>query len=842
MKRSLVLVSILILSVACERSDLEMQCPAEAAVGEAMVVVATAPAQDDCRGTWTFTVGDDEQAQTNVAEVITGGDGEPIVSIDDGARPPVTVSLEGGRCVASAELVPGGPGRTLIRATLDDSLGQAYATCTLDIEDTGVDGVTGGGQDCELVTFRYTNPDAREVFVSGSFNGWPTTPAAALELRDDDGDGMWSSSERLERGAHEYKLVVDGEWIADPANAEQVPDGLGAFNSLVRVCQESPTGGETSPGFLVEVDAGAAHIEVPLSPAASSVSELAVTLDWAPIPADALSLIEDGGKLLIETDVDEGIHDVRVERDGHITLVKVHVGVSHDWRDAPIYFAMTDRFANGDAGNDAPVADVPWETNFQGGDFAGIKQKLESGYFNDLGVGALWISWPATQAPGFEEGGRPAEHRCGMQPGGYATTPVRYTAYHGYWPTSLNEVDPRFGTMAELQDMVRAAHARGVRVMLDLTANHVHIASQLWNDRMDDGYFNTPGQTCTDVGWDNAPRTCWFDGFLPDLNYENPEVRELFVDTAVWWVKQTGADGFRFDAVKHLEMSFVQDLRAGLEAELEHGGNTFYVVGETFTGLTDEIMDYVGGDRLHGQFDFPSNIAILEGFGTRGLPLSEMDARVRGAKGLYGHETLMSTFFGNHDIARFLSLAAGDLWCGPWDVSANKAQGWMQPPGQNPDRRGYDLLQLAFTYVMTTPGVPLIYYGDEFGIPGGGDPDNRRFMRFEGELSQNESDTLSFVRSLMRVRSETPALRRGVWTDPLWNDGEVLAYGRVDGDSKAVILLNRSDGPRQGALDVGSLGLVDGPLRERLWDFEVNVSGGSVAFDIPPRSAWILVE
>jgi glycosidase len=417
---------------------------------------------------------------------------------------------------------------------------------------------------------------------------------------------------------------------------------------------------------------------------------------------------------------------------------------------------------------------------------------------------------------------------------------VKYTGYHGYWPASLDEVEPRFGSKLELQELVNAAHARGIRVLLDFTANHVHSASSFWNDHQSDGSFHTPPAMCGDVGWDAYAETCWFDSFLPDINYDHPPARQTMVETALYWVEQTGADGYRFDAVKHLEMSFVNDLRAATKAHLEHGGNTFYIVGETFTGDAGLIMNYVSDDRLHGQFDFPSNLALLQGFGARSLSLSDMDSQIRGTKGFYGHETLMSTFLGNHDIARFASLASGHIWCGPWDVTSNKAQGWLGQPG-DATALGHELLRVGLTYTMTVPGVPLLYYGDEIGLAGAGDPDNRRFMRFDGDLSGEEAATLSFVQRLLQARRDSPALRRGEWTQPLWNDGDVLAWARTLADDKAVVIVNRSDQLRTGSLDVGSVGVPDGTLTERLSQSQVSVSGGSMSFSLPPRSAWVLL-
>ena len=699
---------------------------------------------------------------------------------------------------------------------------------------------------CGEVTFSYQGGEGvGSVLVSGGFNGWASSAAdGAFAMTDDDGDQKWDVTVALDAGTYQYKLIVDGTWMIDPANPDTIDDGNGNVNSVVTV-DPCPV-----PGQLVlvshETDEGAGAFHAVLAAADGGAVDLAgveVTIDWVPA---AEGTVGAGAGDTIEVDVAglaAGIHDVRVVSGGETLLLKVYIGVSTDWRDALLYFAMTDRFVNGDPSNDAPVPGVAFQTNYQGGDFAGIRQKIESGYFDDLGVSAIWISWPIDNLDGYEDGAYPADSGCDLSPASVTNwVPVKFTAYHAYWPAKLDETEEHFGTLEELQDLVVTAHARGIRMLLDFTANHVHDSSPFYAAHESDGTFNFPAEICQDVGWDNKPKTCWFTSYLPDLDYTNPAARKAIIDSAVWWIESSGADGFRFDAVKHLEMSFIQDLRARMKSDIELTGVDFWIVGETFTGDAGLIQSFVGPDKIHGQFDFPTNMQILKGFAKREIGLDAMDTEVRKAKAVYGGGQLMSNFLGNHDISRFLSMAAGSIKCGIWDETSNAAQGWADPPGQPSEEAPYRKLQLAFVYVDTIPGVPLIYYGDEFGLPGAGDPDNRRMMRFDADLSAHEQATLAFMKKLGQVRAAHPALRKGSWTSTLWADGDFLAYGRAHGADKALVLLNIGDGAKSADVGVGELGLADGTaMVDALGGGTATVSGGKLTVDVPGLTAAIYV-
>ena len=348
--------------------------------------------------------------------------------------------------------------------------------------------------------------------------------------------------------------------------------------------------------------------------------------------------------------------------------------------------------------------------------------------------------------------------------------------------------------MEDLRSLVAAAHKRGIRVVMDLVANHVFETAPEWLEHEFDGWFNTPIYVC---GWDE-PETCWFQSYMPDLNHRNDDVVEHITEMALFWAREADLDGFRVDAVKHIHPHFLNTLRARIESEIEAGsGQTFWLVGETFTGPwgggegSEEslIKEYVSSDRLHGQFDFPLYWALLESLGRHEASLEVLAQVIVGSDGYYGQGALMSSFLGNHDVARFVSHATGDisdLW-----GNGSQEQGWENPPPQPAASEAYERLKRAFTLLAGLVQIPLIYYGDEIGLAGAGDPDNRRPMVFEG-LSAQQQGVLSHVQTVFGARRSSLALRRGSLS-VIHVAPDVLVLHRQAGESEAVVAINRGE-------------------------------------------------
>jgi glycosidase len=498
-----------------------------------------------------------------------------------------------------------------------------------------------------------------------------------------------------------------------------------------------------------------------------------------------------------------------------------------DWRDATLYFTMTDRFVDGNAANNQPVSNLTFQTNWQGGDFAGINAKIESGYFDDLGVNVLWISSPIMNTQGAWPG---SDGRS-------------YSGYHSYWPIStgwtastplesVEAIDPHFGDLDDLKELVQTAHEKGIRVIADFVANHVHTDSPYWQQHRNANppwfhYVNGSPYVC---GWDK-PIECWFAEYLPDFEYKNIDVMKTVMDHAIWLIQETNIDGFRLDAVKHMVLDFSTTIRARIDDEIDTvPGIRFYMVGETFTGEGEQstIAYYVGKNMLDGQFDFPLFWKALKTLVRYESNLFELKNFIEENTDYYGPDSVMSTFLGNHDVPRAISHAVcdiGDLW-----GNGSKEQAWNNPPAAPAQDWPYKRLQLAWTLLFTQKGIPMIYYGDEIGLPGAGDPDNRRMMIFGNSLNTYQGQTLQHVQKLGKARLAHAALRRGsLQTRTIEND--LWAYTLKNGTDGALVVLNRGSVRNltvsvSGVFDNGTV------LKDVVSSSTVTVFGGSAAISI----------
>jgi glycosidase len=508
---------------------------------------------------------------------------------------------------------------------------------------------------------------------------------------------------------------------------------------------------------------------------------------------------------------------------GHNSVVTVDCGGctptptgTFDWRDGIMYFVLVDRFRDGDPSNNGTVAGVETEGNFQGGDLEGVLDAITEGYFTDLGVNTLWLSSPVDN-PAVSGVGRDGH---------------QYAGYHGYWPLDVNAMEEHAGSLALLQQVVTAAHDVGIKVVLDYVMNHVHQSSQVYADHPE--WFWSLAESCVcgvgSCSWDDLPdRTrCWFEPYLPTFDFTNAAARAFSVDNAIKWILDSGVDGYRLDAVKHIETTWITDLRTRLAAEVETGGQVFYLIGETFAGDRNFIRQYVDpATRLNGQFDFPLRAEVVKTILKRQGSMADLGAFVASNDGFYGSGAVMGTFLGNHDLPRVIHLAEGSPLFGEWDDGKSRA--WSNRPGLPTSREPFARVAVAYALLMTSPGVPLIYYGDEIGMPGAGDPDNRRLMTFAG-LGADQQWLKSQVARLASIRAAHGALRRGTRTT-LGTSSDVWVYEMVDGDDRVYVALNRGDAPAPAT------GLPAGSYRELVADVDA-----TAPLTVPARTANILVR
>ncbi len=497
--------------------------------------------------------------------------------------------------------------------------------------------------------------------------------------------------------------------------------------------------------------------------------------------------------------------------------------------DDVMYLAMPDRFANGDPANDDPASargllDRTKARYYHGGDFRGLIARLP--YLQDLGITALWLN------PWYDNANRLNQKET------YDNQAI--TDYHGYGAVDFYAVDEHLGDLTSLRELVDAAHARGIKIIQDQVANHTGPYHPWVQDSPTPTWFNGTEARHLANTWQTwtlqdpkavpelqkATLEGWFIDILPDLNQDDEECARYVIQNTLWWVGISGLDGIRQDTLPYVPRRFWRDWMAAIKREYP----ALRVVGELFDGDPALVSFFQGGvPRFDGVdsgvdtlFDFPSYFKIREVF-AQGKALRDLAMTVA-RDHLYPDASRLVTFLGLHDVPRF-----------------------MNEPGATTDG-----LRLAFTFLLTARGTPLVYYGDEIALPGGGDPDNRRDFPggWAGDArnafdpagrTPEEQKVFEHVRRLARVRASSPGLRRGSMVDLLVGE-QTWAYARVFEGRAAVIALN--NGPAAASLDLaaGSLGFTEGAvLVDLLGGPGVRIETGRVRVALPARGAAIYV-
>ncbi len=630
----------------------------------------------------------------------------------------------------------------------------------------------------ERFTFTFDPGDVgyRTVALRGEMNDW-NARANPMHLID----GLWQTELSLNPGRYQYLIQANGRDMLDPNNPLVVDNNVGGFNSLLEVGNVNR---DRAP-FLYPREHDRHTVTLGLE---NDAHGLLVFWQNFRLP-DAYVTTHDG-QIVIQLPGDaRGKHRsfLRVwafneQGPSNDLLIPLHRGrpvsdtaqLDREDKEATIlYFMMVDRFNNGNPGNDDPIdhPEVAQRANFHGGDLAGITQKIEDGYFEMLGVNTVWMS-PITQNPleAYREWPEPRR---------------KYTGYHGYWPITLTTVDHRFGTEEELRRLVSSAHDNNISVMLDFVSNHVHENNPLIRENPHWATtLNLPDGRKNIRLWDEHRLTTWFDTFLPSLDFSKPEVIELMSDSAFFWIEHYGMDGFRHDATKHVQLDFWRELTRKLKEEYMIPNNKrLFQIGETF-GSRELIGSYVGSGLLDGQFDFNLYFDARTVFASDEASFEMLDYSLHQSFDHYGFNNLMGNITGNHDLPRFISLAGGAL---AFDED-DKEAGWEREVGVG-DPIGYNKLSQLTAFIMTIPGVPVIYYGDEIGLPGASDPDSRRPMVFE-DLDEKQLWVRDNAAMLARLRSENLAFIYGDF-QRLKVDDQAYVYSRSYFGEHAIVLFNK---------------------------------------------------
>ncbi len=596
------------------------------------------------------------------------------------------------------------------------------------------------------------------VKVKGTFNAWNANNLS-LRWEEDPTDktqGTWVGSTWVGPGSHQYVFVVSyaGKWnletkeIRDPNNADSLGNGMGGFNSTFMV---STADLKLNTYYTSPQPGDYWNAEIPTEIVLSTKNMAGLGKG----EYNSVLAMWQNQRLPVELgeyDVMTGLSIIKIKVpksawQAHRSYVRVWIGsyegVSNevlvplsagrviydmakfgdrkDPRTMVMYNPMIDRFVDGKKENNKPLnrPDVDPKVDFYGGDVVGITKKIEEGFFTELGVNAIWIS-PVVRNP---EGPY----------GQWTKTPAtKFSGYHGYWPVALRATDPRFCTEAELKQLIETAHKYHINIFLDYVAHHIHQEHPLYKQYpswftplyLPDGSKNTER-------WDDYRLTTWFDDFMPTFNYFKPEVVDALTDSALWWFKNFDVDGFRHDATKHIPDPYWRALTYKIKTQVsipQH--RSYYQIGETY-GSPELISSYLGSGMLDAQFDFNMYDAAVNTFKGNG-GCKQLAQTLNDSKKWYGAHHTMGNVSGNQDKARIISILDGSMKEG----EDSKQAGWDRNI-QVRDTQAYDRLLGMMAYNFAIPGIPVIYYGDEIGMPGANDPDSRRMMRFDRGLGSH---------------------------------------------------------------------------------------------------------
>jgi glycosidase len=499
-----------------------------------------------------------------------------------------------------------------------------------------------------------------------------------------------------------------------------------------------------------------------------------------------------------------------------------------------IYLIMPDRFANGDPTNDEPV-DSPGGSHdraktraYHGGDLRGIREHLD--YLKDLGVTTLWLT-PIVKNGATED-------------------------YHGYGAVDLYAIEPHLGNLREYRELMAAAHQQHMKILFDIVPNHVG-PKHPWANKppLPDWFHGTvqhhlnsstpvsgtfygegknrnhdPFEAIVDPHapprlWRNLTEG-WFVDVLPDMNTENPMVAQYLMQNAIWWAELSGLDGFRVDTFPYVSRQFWSRWHERLRRiypQLTTIGEVFHPDASVTSFFAGGRKQYDGIDTgVSTVFDYPMYFALRDVL-LNGAPVGRI-ADVLRHDALYARPDDLVTFFGNHDVARFASAEGS---------SAAKRK-------------------LAFALTLTLRGIPQLYYGDEIGMPGAGDPDNRRDFPggwredtrnafSEQGRTREQQELFAYVKELLRLRREHPALRNGrLWH--LFSDETSYVFARESEEERLLVAFNNNSKAREIEFTLRDTPLQGMVRATRLFgEAGVKLAGTELHIDEPGQSLSIFV-
>ena len=625
-------------------------------------------------------------------------------------------------------------------------------------------------------TFLYKSEKVNNAIVMGSFNDWSRT---ALPMEQD--GNKFKKTIFLEPKKYEYKFVLDGKEEIDPNNPIYVSNNIGGWNSILDLSSKA----QQLPGKLLKKSYNGKWLYFNYIPPMDG----AVPLEWIvllnntelhPDIVDPLS--NHGIKVNIQS-INNGLLRI-IGRDTNGQLIEENQTIisngqplstnSDHWHFAIVYNVMVDRFNDADPSNNKPINDPKLHrlANFMGGDILGIKEKLDEGYFSNLGINALWISPIQTQPDSsWVEWILPNR---------------TFSGYHGYWPVEPRQIDPRFGNEIEFKDLIDKSHQSETKIILDFVSNHVHEEHSYFKEHRDwFGNITLPNGEMNIRLWDGDTRlTTWFDQFIPSYDFpSSPEAINQVVNDAVWWIDTYDIDGLRQDAVKHVPHEFWQQLTKSIKRNFPN--KHIYQIGETF-GSDDWINSYINPSELDAQFNFSIYFNARTVFSSDNANFTELGRVINENRISFGPIHLMGNITSSHDQLRFAGYADGQIKFSDDGI----ARSFEQPVSEIINQSTYSKLANFYAFNISQPGIPIIYYGEEIGLMGEGDPGNRRMMRFE--INQDERNLKDTFSRLNGLRKNYASLSLGDQTI-IETKGPIFATLKSYFDEHILVIINQSD-------------------------------------------------
>jgi cyclomaltodextrinase / maltogenic alpha-amylase / neopullulanase len=408
-------------------------------------------------------------------------------------------------------------------------------------------------------------------------------------------------------------------------------------------------------------------------------------------------------------------------------------------KDTVWYQIFPERFGNGNTEND-PEGSLAWgsadptPTNFFGGDLEGVIHNID--YLKELGISGIYF------------------------------TPI-FKAYsnHKYDTIDYMEIDPQFGDNETFKRLIKVAHEKGIKIMLDAVFNHSGFYFPQFQDviekgaasRYKDWFYTTEFPLVTEPipNYD----TFAFTPFMPKLNTENPEVKEYLLEVGRYWIREFDIDGWRLDVANEVDHAFWREFRQ----EVKKIKPELYILGE----IWHDSMPWLRGDQFDAVMNYPFTSNILDLFAKRTISAREFVENMTTVLHMYP-KTVNEVAFnlvGSHDTPRILTECKDDM------------------------RR----VKLIYTIMLTFMGTPCIYYGDEIGITGEQDPGCRKCM--EWDVTKQNRDLFNHIQKFIGLRQEFPLLA---------NEGELtfipsdyhetcIGYTRSNGNKTFLIIVNTEE-------------------------------------------------